>query len=700
MRQIVTLFIIAVIFCGQAGPARAYTLQFNSAATVQYRWPTTTINIALSTSLNSPPSNIKAGSDVVGAARRALQRWAEAGNIQFNVTTSNEFRAQQDGVSLLTVSPSSGVTFSSPDQTGRARVFFDATSGAISEGDVAINPTTAFSTDGTANTYDLETTFTHEIGHVLGLEHSGIAGAMMQPRQTRNGSFDLPAIRRRVLSEDDRAGLRAIYGPLSGLGELRGTIRNAASNPVFGAHVVAEDVATGKAFAGNITLTTGAYSIKALPPGQYRVIVETLNEPVVASEVPSRGGTAYQGLQGALPDFRTLERTAPVNIAENAATTLDINVDSQQPFLNPRYIGVNFQLSTVAAPVVPGATFNLLVGGENLHTVGAGGLSVTSPYFTVDQSSLQQLTFAGPNGQVQVLSVNVTASVLAAPGEYSVRLVNGAGEISYYTAGLTVDLPNGVTSGPNLIDDSQFFVAQQYRDFLNREPDASGLNFWTNTITQCGADAACREAARVNVSAAFFLSIEFQETGYLVYRAHQAAFNTGEGLRFNNFLRDTQQIGRGVRVGVGNWQAALESNTQAFFNEFVNRPEFLALYPATLSAAQFVNALNANTGNSLSASERDALVNALATGAMTRAQVLRAVADDADFRQRELNKAFVLLQYYGYLRRNPNDSPDADFSGYNFWLSKLNQFGGDFRAAEMVRAFLAASEYRSRFGPA
>ncbi len=702
MRLTATLLIVAALVFGPAlQPARAYTLQLNSTATVQYRWPTTTITIALSTSLNTPPANIKAGSDVVGAARRALQRWAEAGNIQFNVITSNEFVVQQDGISLITVSPSSGVSFSNPDQTGRARIFFNATTGEISEGDVAVNPATQFSTDGTAGTYDLETTLTHEIGHLLGLEHSGLAGAMMQPRQTRNGTFDLPAIRRRVLAEDDRAGLRAIYGPFSGLGELSGIVRNAAGSPIFGAHVVAEDAATGKAMASNITLPDGRYLIRSLPPGQYRIIVEWLNEPVLASEIPSRTGTAYQGLQSTLPDFQTFERTTnTITIAEGAPAQFDVTVNSQQPFLNPRFIGVNSQLSTVAAPVVPGATFNLLVGGENLHTVAASAISITSPYFTIDRGSVQQFTFVGPSGQVQVLSFNVTASILTAPGEYSVRLASNAGEVAYYTAGLVVDLPNGVTGGPNLIDNTQFFVAQQYRDFLNREPDTSGLNFWAGGIEQCGADAQCIAAKRVDVSAAFFLSIEFQETGYLVYRIYQEAFNTGERLRFNVFLRDTQAVGRGVQVGIGDWQARLEANKQAFAGEFVNRPEFLQLYPLSLSAGQFVDALNNNTGNSLSQSERDALVNALVNSQTTRARVLLAVAADEDFRAREFNRAFVLQQYFGYLRRNPNDPPDTNFDGFNFWLGKLNQFNGDFRAAEMVKAFISSTEYRARFGPA
>jgi len=77
--------------------------------------------------------------------------------------------------------------------------------------------------------------------------------------------------------------------------------------------------------------------------------------------------------------------------------------------------------------------------------------------------------------------------------------------------------------------------------------------------------------------------------------------------------------------------------------------------------------------------------------------MLRKVADDADFKAREFNPAFVLTQYFGYLRRNPDDLPDADFAGFNFWLAKLDEFNGDLVKADMVKAFLLSIEYRSRF---
>src|SRR5205085_4777904 len=144
---------------------------------------------------------------------------------------------------------------------------------------------------------------------------------------------------------------------------------------------------------------------------------------------------------------------------------------------------------------------------------------------------------------------------------------------------------SGAISGnwtPNPIDNSRYFVRQHYVDFLNREPDGGGLNFWTNDIEQCGADAACREAHRINVSAAFFLSIEFQQTGYLVYKMYKAGFGNVPGtpvaVRLANFMPDTHSIGAGVVVGQGDWQTQLENNKQAFALAFVQRPAFQAAH--------------------------------------------------------------------------------------------------------------------------
>jgi hypothetical protein len=270
------------------------------------------------------------------------------------------------------------------------------------------------------------------------------------------------------------------------------------------------------------------------------------------------------------------------------------------------------------------------------------------------------------------------------------------------TANLTItDNDNGGPSA-NPIDDAKFFVRQHYRDFLNRPADAAGLAFWSDQITSCGTDAACIADRRINVSAAFFLSIEFHETGFLVYRLYRAAYAKAPE-HLDEFLLDTRTIGDGLVVNAPGWQELLETRKTTFIEDFVARAEFIQAYPVSLSPAEFVALLNAKTGGALSPNDIAAAVAefqgaATSASVSARARALRRVAENGTFSQHELNPAFVLMQYFGYLQRNPSETPDTNLDGYNFWLNKLVEFGGDFRRADMVKSFLVSSEYRARFG--
>jgi hypothetical protein len=286
--------------------------------------------------------------------------------------------------------------------------------------------------------------------------------------------------------------------------------------------------------------------------------------------------------------------------------------------------------------------------------------------------------------------------------------VGGAGSRPDDTAP-HITINAGGSPAPNPIVATDFFVRQQYLDFLNREPDALGFAFWTNQINSCGNDQQCIEIKRINVSAAFFLSVEFQQTGYLVYRTYKAAYgnipSTPVPVRLSEFLPDTRQIGHDVIVNQTGWESLLESNKQAFFNDFVQRSRFTTAFSSGLTAQQFVDQLYTNAGLApASGANRAAAVNEFNSttpaDAAARARALRLVAEDPMVAQQEFNRAFVLMEYFGYLQRNPNDAPEAtlDFQGYNFWLNKLNQFNGNFVNAEMVKAFITSTEYKQRFG--
>ncbi len=440
-------------------------------------WPKRTIAIAFSNSLLSPGANIKPDSDVVGAARRALARWSSLANINFIVNwspvTSVSPADSGDGVNLVTV----GVTpenelFNSDSTTGRTRVFFNPETGAIVEADISINPrpraedgtALQFSTDGTPGTYDLEATFTHEIGHLLGLEHSAVLASTMQSRQAFNGTFGLPALTERTLSEDDRQKIRTLYGPgQQRLGRIEGRLidnRTAgALTPLSGVNVWAENALTGRVMASDVTAADGTYELEGLEPGQYRVMV-----------APAAGDSG--------PKFRSFEMSSQVAVKASSSTPLNSNmVPAQAATLNPKLIGLNAELSSVALPLEPGKRVKLYLGGEGVDQVPGTSITINSPFFTIDAATLAREQLSTP---FPVISVEVQVAPYVPFGDYTIRLQSNSGETAYVPGAITID-PATHAALSNPVDDFRFFINQQYLDLTGREPDP-GKRCWRRMI--------------------------------------------------------------------------------------------------------------------------------------------------------------------------------------------------------------------------
>ncbi|HYN86444.1 MAG TPA: Calx-beta domain-containing protein [Pyrinomonadaceae bacterium] len=394
------------------------------------------------------------------------------------------------------------------------------------------------------------------------------------------------------------------------------------------------------------------------------------------------------------------------------------------PTPNPAQVVVQFSASVY--PVVEGCLARIIT----VQRSGPTGGTTTVKYVAQNQTAGQRgdftfatgtLTFApGETSKQFVLLINDDGY---AEGSEQARVVlsNVTGGTLGARSSALVRIDDNETADRqgNIIDETATFVCAHYHDFLNRQSDANGQAFWESQIEACGNDAACREDRRVNVSAAFFLSVEFQNTGYFVFRHYRASFvNSGSrprGLpRYGEFLRDTQEIGRGVVVGQGNWTQQLEQNKQTFSLRWVQRTDFKADYPESLTRDQYIDKLFATSGVTPTTQERNAARAAYDSGTTLqdkRARGLRAVVESKSVYNAQYNPAFVLMQYFGYLRRNPNDAPDGNFVGYDFWLTKLNQFSqpgedlsnesvalGRVRRAEMIKAFITSSEYRRRFG--
>ena len=175
----------------------------------------------------------------------------------------------------------------------------------------------------------------------------------------------------------------------------------------------------------------------------------------------------------------------------------------------------------------------------------------------------------------------------------------------------------------------------------------------------------------------------------------------------DEFTRDAATVSAGIVVNNALDPAVINANKQAFANAFVNRAEFLGIY-GQLTNDQYVDRLFQTTGVAPTAEERMQLIDGLNQGTENRGSVLFKIVDGTNtgssgqlifqtrygqlFYEQQFNPGFVQMEYFGYLRRDPDDA------GYAFWLAKLNQFGGNFVNAEMVKAFIISSEYRQRFG--
>jgi len=406
----------------------------------------------LSTSLTSPNSSIKAGSDVADAIHGALASWSAAANINFLEVSSNlqsiSSASHGDGVNLITVAATAEnlAMFGEESSPARTRVFYDTDSGEISEADIVINPfpysvagaPLEFSTDGSPGTYDLQSTLTHELGHLLGLNHSNVIGATMNATQALNGTFGLPAISERTLSESDRAAVKSIYGSRNDTGSLDGRILNNQQGnllPAARALVWIEDAVSGRVMASSMTNSNGAFNIAGIVPGYYRVMTEYLDLDGSEGETLTLDSDRRSAGSG----FRAVEIASGLRVAANKSATVNyilVPPQNSPATLNPRLLGVNSELSTVPVSATRGTTLKVYLSGAAVDQVPGTGLLITSPYLTVDPASLRSHQFGSAT---PVISFDVSIALDAPPGDYSIRLQSNSGEISYLVGALVVE---------------------------------------------------------------------------------------------------------------------------------------------------------------------------------------------------------------------------------------------------------------------
>jgi hypothetical protein len=237
----------------------------------------------------------------------------------------------------------------------------------------------------------------------------------------------------------------------------------------------------------------------------------------------------------------------------------------------------------------------------------------------------------------------------------------------------------------NPLDTAEYFVRAQYLDMLSREPDEAGFNYWSDQINRCADDQRCVAERRRDVAAAFFIEDEFQRTGSYIHGLYKGAL--GRSPAFNEYSADRQLV-----IGGAN----LEMEKQSFADGFVQRPEFIDKYQGNISAESFVEALIQNVQRTSAAdlsSQRANLITKYNAGVnlnQSRSLVVRDLTENSAFANAQYNSAFVLSEYFAYLRR------DADTGGYAFWLNVLDHgVPGNYRG--MVCGFINSAEYQRRF---
>lgn len=412
-----------------AATLSAYTPQYaDEAQTTTLRWRNKTITVAISNSITKPNANIKSDGNISEAVRKSFEAWEKIADIKFDLRTSEKQAISPagksgDGVSLITIAqtPENLLLFNgdNTDVAAYTRVFFNRR-GNIAESDIVLNPYAQFSTDGTVGTFDLQATLTHEIGHLLGLDHSTVSGSTMFEHQGRNGTYSLPNFSYQTLSDDDITGIRGLYGAEPGnencCGTLTGKVSVAKELKAKAVEIWLEDKASGKTIAAIQTNALGKFKFSGLLPGNYRVFA-----------------------QDGLNNLISAENLGEAEILSGKATIFNAQFLPSNKKFDLTFSGFNGQISDTAILVNKGNSYIVYFAGKNIANNNFE-VGFNSPFLTVNQKSLTKHNYGD---EFDVFSVEVAIDPAAPDGIYSLYLRNERGKNDFIIGGISVeDTPN------------------------------------------------------------------------------------------------------------------------------------------------------------------------------------------------------------------------------------------------------------------
>ena len=397
-----------------------HTNQFaDSQSLVPIRWKSNKIKIALSNSLVGQNPNSKNNNEFLNAVKRSLQSWEAIANIEFIEINSDKLSTNiegknGDGINLITIAPTAenlALFNDNPFETSsKTRVFYNR-KGIISEADIVLNPLVQFSTDGTFGTFDVESTITHEIGHLLGLDHSPVIGSIMQTHQGKNGIYSLLKNNRKSLAEDDINGIRSLYGAKfedDSYGNLTGKIYTKGVSQEL--QVWLENSLDGNIVLGFFTRLDGTFKINNIASGRYKIYT---------TDKKQLNFSQYLG---------------EVLVKQNSISNFVKSVNLTPKTFSVEYVGTNAQLSNISVETSTSSTILIFIGGNNLDEKNIF-VNFSSPHLSVKQDSLISHDFGD---QTTVISFELVVSENAIGGDYSINVSNLAGETTNLIGGIKV----------------------------------------------------------------------------------------------------------------------------------------------------------------------------------------------------------------------------------------------------------------------
>jgi hypothetical protein len=262
---------------------------------------------------------------------------------------------------------------------------------------------------------------------------------------------------------------------------------------------------------------------------------------------------------------------------------------------------------------------------------------------------------------------------------FTLTLLNPVnGQLGAQSSATITITDNDTAAAPNPIDNDEFFIRQLYIDILGREPEPGAVNAWLAILNHCSPSTNCD---RVEVARGFVRGAEYHDRGYFIYRAFRSSL--GRIATYGEFMIDMPKVSGFLSA------QDLEANKVAYIDEFMNRPEFKSIYDPTIgNPTAYVDTLlqRADIPNH---PKRADWIGALTNNSITRAQVLRQLMESSQLYTKYINEAFIVMNYFGFLRRDPD-------AAYLNWLNLFNQTGSD---RVIINGFIFSLEYRRRFGP-